>query len=107
MVINDLNSGADVYMADFEASHSPTWKGTLQGQVHLRDAVDKTITYTGPDGREDRLGEKLATLFVRPRGLQLTANHLRLARYSPPPFLSQYRLFLVHQAMIFVLTVTC
>src|SRR6266699_2935688 len=64
MVINALNSGADVYMADFEDSHSPTWRGTLQGQANLRDAVNRTIAYTGPDGREYRLGEKLASLFV-------------------------------------------
>ena len=98
MVINALNSGADVYMADFEDSHSPTWKGTLQGQVNLRDAVDKTITYTGPDGREYRLGEKLATLFVRPRGLHLTEKHIRLGPYSTPAFLFDYGLFVYHNA---------
>src|SRR6266702_118494 len=98
MVINALNSGADVYMADFEDSHSPTWKGTLQGQVNLRDAIDKTITYTGPDGREYRLGEKLATLFVRPRGLHLTEKHIRLGPYSTPAFLFDYGLFVYHNA---------
>src|SRR5213594_4411684 len=76
MIINALNSGADVYMADFEDSHSPTWNGTLQGQVNLRDAIDKTITYTGPDGREYRLNSKTATSVVRPRGLHLKENHV-------------------------------
>src|SRR2546429_6237542 len=99
MVINALNSGADVYMADFEDSHSPTWKGTLQGQVNLRDAIDKTITYKGPDGREYRLGEKLATLFVRPRGLHLTEKHIRLGPYSTPAFLFDYGLFVYPTAM--------
>jgi len=98
MVINALNSGADVYMADFEDSHSPTWKGTLQGQVNLRDAIDRTISYTGPDGREYKLGEKLATLFVRPRGLHLNEKHLRLASSPTPAFLFDYGLFLYHNA---------
>ena len=98
MVINALNSGADVYMADFEDSHSPTWKGTIQGQVNLRDAVDQAITYTGPDGREYRLGEKLATLFVRPRGLHLTEKHVLLGSEPIPAFLFDYGLFLYHNA---------
>jgi len=98
MVINALNSGADVYMADFEDSHSPTWKGTLQGQVNLRDAIDRTISYTGPDGREYKLGEKLATLFVRPRGLHLTEKHLRLGSSPTPAFLFDCGLFLYHNA---------
>ena len=98
MVINALNSGADVYMADFEDSHSPTWKGTLQGQVNLRDAIDKTITYTGPDGREYRLGEKLATLFVRPRGLHLTEKHTHFGSNPTPAFLFDYGLFVYYNA---------
>ena len=98
MVINALNSGADVYMADFEDSHSPTWRGTLQGQVNLRDAVDLTITYTGPDGREYRLGEKLATLFVRPRGLHLAEKHVLLGSNPIPAFLFDYGLFVYHNA---------
>src|SRR2546428_8905006 len=98
MVINALNSGADVYMADFEDSHSPTWKGTLQGQVNLRDAVDKTITYTGTDGREYRLGEKLATLFVRPRGLHLAEKHVQVGSDPPPASLFDFGLFVYHNA---------
>src|SRR3989442_1319401 len=98
MVINALNSGADVYMADFEDSHSPTWNGTLQGQVNLRDAIDKTITYTGPDAREYRLGEKISTLFVRPRGLHLTEKHTHF-RFNPTPaFPFHYRLLLYPNA---------
>jgi len=98
MVINALNSGADVYMADFEDSHSPTWKGTLQGQVNLRDAIDRTITYAGPDGREYRLREKLAALFVRPRGLHLTEKHVLNGPNPIPAFLFDYGLFLYHNA---------
>src|SRR3989440_4281628 len=62
MVINALNSGADVYMADLEDSHSPTWMGTVQRQANLRVAGDRAVTYDGPDNREYKLGNKLATL---------------------------------------------
>ena len=98
MVINALNSGADVYMADFEDSHSPTWDGTIQGQVNLRDAVDRTIRYTGPDGREYKLGEKLATLMMRPRGLHLIEKHVLIASRPVPASLFDYGLFLYHNA---------
>jgi len=98
MVINALNSGADVYMADFEDSHSPTWEGTVQGQANLRDAVDQTIRYTGPDGREYKLGEKLATLMVRPRGLHLIEKHVLIESRPVPAFLFDYGLFLYHNA---------
>jgi malate synthase len=98
MVINALNSGADVYMADFEDSHSPTWEGTVQGQLNLRDAVDRTIRYTGPDGREYKLGDKLATLMVRPRGLHLVEKHVLIESQPVPAFLFDYGLFLYHNA---------
>jgi len=98
MVINALNSGADVYMADFEDSHSPTWEGTVQGQVNLRDAVDRTITYVGPDGREYKLGNKLATLMVRPRGLHLVEKHVLTESQPVPASLFDYGLFLYHNS---------
>jgi malate synthase len=98
MVINALNSGADVYMADFEDSHSPTWNGTVQGQVNLRDAVDGTITFTGVEGREYKLAEKPAILFVRPRGLHLTEKHVQLGFNQTPASLFDYGLFVYHNA---------
>jgi len=98
MVINALNSGADVYMADFEDSHSPTWMGTVQGQVNLRDAVDRTITYEGPDNREYKLGNKLATLMMRPRGLHLIEKHLLDGSRPVPASLFDYGLFIYHNA---------
>src|SRR5438309_9432022 len=98
MVINALNSGADVYMADFEDSHSPTWDGTIQGQVNLRDAVDQTIRYSGPDGREYKLGEKLATLMMRPRGLHLIEKHVLIESRPVPASLFDYGLFVYHNA---------
>ncbi len=98
MVINALNSGADVYMADFEDAHSPTWNGTVQGQVNLRDAVNGAITFTGPGGQEYRLNKKTATLFVRPRGLHLTEKHVLLGAEPIPAFLFDFGLYLYHNA---------
>jgi malate synthase len=76
MIINALNSGAKVFMADFEDSNTPTWENTIQGQVNLRDAVEGTISFTNPDGKEYALGEELATLLVRPRGWHLIEKHM-------------------------------
>ncbi|MCM2323361.1 MAG: malate synthase A [Oligoflexia bacterium] len=78
MMINALNSGASTYMADFEDSHSPTWQATIEGQVNLRDAVRREITYLSPEGKRYALGEKTAVLLVRPRGWHLTEGHVLL-----------------------------
>ena len=72
MIINALNSGANVYMCDFEDSNSPTWENCIQGQINLYDAVRRTIEYTNPkNGKNYTLNDKTAVLFVRPRGLHL------------------------------------
>jgi malate synthase len=76
MVINALNSGARVFMADFEDANVPTWLNMLDGQRNLTAAIAGTCTFTGPDGRVYRLGEKLATLVVRPRGWHLPERHV-------------------------------
>jgi malate synthase len=77
MVINALNSGADVFMADFEDATSPTWDNLVQGQINVRDAVRREITFDDPaSGKSYRLGEKLATLIIRPRGLHLKESHV-------------------------------
>ncbi|HOV58891.1 MAG TPA: malate synthase A, partial [Rhodanobacteraceae bacterium] len=76
MIINALNSGAKVFMADFEDSTSPTWDNLLEGQVNLRDAVDGTIEFRSADGREYRLKPDPAVLIVRPRGWHLPEKHL-------------------------------
>ncbi|TMD02874.1 MAG: malate synthase A [Chloroflexi bacterium] len=76
MTINALNSGAKVFMADFEDAHSPTWEGTIQGHINLRDAINRTISYTGPEGKQYSLQEKTATLLVRPRGWHLPEKHV-------------------------------
>jgi malate synthase len=76
MMINALNSGARVFMADFEDANSPTWSNNLDGHVNLIDAIEGTIQFTNPDGREYSLNEKTAYLLVRPRGWHLVEKHL-------------------------------
>jgi malate synthase len=76
MMINALNSGANVFMADFEDSHAPTWENTLRGQQNLREAVAGTIVYVSPEGKRYALEPRTATLFVRPRGWHLVEKHL-------------------------------
>jgi len=75
MVINALNSGAKVFMADFEDSHAPTWEATLAGQVNLSDAIRREISFTSPEGKSYALKEKTATLLCRPRGWHLEEKH--------------------------------
>ncbi|PKB81994.1 MAG: malate synthase A [SAR202 cluster bacterium Io17-Chloro-G9] len=76
MVINALNSGAQVYMTDFEDAHSPSWTQTLMGQRNVRDASRRAITDVAPDGREYKLNDETSTLCVRPRGLHLMERKL-------------------------------
>jgi malate synthase len=76
LVINALNSGADGFMADFEDATSPTWRNMVTGHTNLRDAIDRSITYDGSDGRHYELIENPATLLVRPRGWHLPERHL-------------------------------
>jgi malate synthase len=76
MMINALNSGARVFMVDFEDSLSPTWANVVGGQRNLQDAVRGTIAYEAPDGRRYALGEDVATLMVRPRGWHLVEKHV-------------------------------
>lgn len=76
MVINALNSGAKVFMADFEDANSPTWSNTLEGQVNLRDAVNRTIRFVNETGKIYELNEEPAVLKVRPRGWHMEEKHL-------------------------------
>jgi len=77
MIINALNSGASVFMADFEDSNSPTWRNVAEGQVNLKDAVDGAIDYVVPDtGKHYRLKDRTAVLMVRPRGWHLVEKHV-------------------------------
>ncbi|MGE0386034.1 MAG: malate synthase A [Gammaproteobacteria bacterium] len=98
MIINALNSGARVYMADFEDSSSPTWSGMIEGQVNLRDAVRRTIEFTNPDGRSYRLNERTATLMVRPRGWHLEEAHVQFDGAPIPASLFDFGLYFFHNA---------
>ncbi len=98
MIINALNSGAQVFMADFEDANVPTWANMLQGQVNLREAVRGTIRYTAPDGREYRLAEETATLVVRPRGLHLDEPRMRVGGRPIAGAIFDFGLFVFHNA---------
>ncbi|WP_034340371.1 malate synthase A [Deinococcus misasensis] len=95
MVINALNSGTKVFMADFEDANSPTWENCLQGQINLRDAVCKTITFEGA-GKTYRLNDQTATLLVRPRGWHLDEKHLLFFGVEVSGSLFDFGLFLFH-----------
>ncbi|GIV75661.1 malate synthase A [Litorilinea aerophila] len=76
MMINALNSGASVFMADFEDALSPTWDNVIQGQINCSDAVRRTIEFLNPDGRVYKLKDQIATLLIRPRGWHLGEKHV-------------------------------
>ncbi|UOQ45995.1 malate synthase A [Halobacillus salinarum] len=98
MVINGLNSGAKVFMADFEDANSPTWKNTIQGQLNLRDAVNKTISFTNEKGREYRLNDEQAVLIVRPRGWHLEEKHITYRGSPVSASLIDFGLYFFHNA---------
>src|SRR5580658_9182951 len=98
MVINALNSGAKVFMADFEDATSPTWETLLDGHVNLRDAVRRTITFTSPEGKAYKLNEKTATLLVRPRGWHLPEKHVLMDGRPVSGSLLDFGLYFFHNA---------
>jgi malate synthase len=98
MVINALNSGAKMFMADFEDANSPTWANMVEGQINLRDAIRRTITFTNPDGKEYRLNEKTAVLLVRPRGWHLVEKHLLVDGQPVAGGLFDFGLYFFHNA---------
>jgi malate synthase len=98
MIINALNSGSSVFMADFEDSNTPTWSNNIEGQNNLRDAIRGTIQFESPEGKKYQLGPKLATLMVRPRGWHLNEKHF-LAEGKPiSGSLFDFGLFFFHNA---------
>jgi malate synthase len=98
MIINALNSGARVFMADFEDSNSPTWKNILEGQVNLCDAVDDSIQYTSPEGKRYELCEVPAVLMVRPRGWHLVEKHFLISDEPISASLFDFGLYFFHNA---------
>lgn len=99
MIINALNSGANVFMADLEDSHAPTWTNTIDGQIHLFDAVRRTIAFTAPEtGKRYALNEETAVLLVRPRGFHLDEKHLEVDGVVVPGMLVDFGLYFFHNA---------
>ena len=98
MIINALNSGASVFMADFEDSNSPTWQNNLEGQSNLRDAVRGSITYVSPEGKRYDLNSRVATLLVRPRGWHLDERHFQVDGKPISASLFDFGLYFFHNA---------
>ncbi len=98
MIINALNSGASVFMADFEDSNSPTWANNISGQFNLRDAVKGGISYVSPEGKEYAVGPKPAVLLVRPRGWHLVEKHATVDGAPVSGSLFDFGLYLFHNA---------
>ena len=98
MIINALNSGARVFMADFEDSNSPTWSNVMEGQVNLRDAVRGAIAYTSPEGKPYQVCETPAVLMVRPRGWHLVEKHVLVDGEPISASLFDFGLFFFHNA---------
>src|SRR5437868_3423916 len=78
MVINALNSGAQVFMADFEDANTPSWDNNIEGHINLCDAIRARIEFTSPEGKTYQLNDRTAVLFVRPRGWHLPEKHMRI-----------------------------
>ncbi len=98
MVINALNSPAKVFMGDFEDAHSPTWDATIQGQINVRDAIRRTITFSNPDGKQYKLNEKTAVLLVRPRGWHLNEKHVLVDGKQVSGGIFDFGLYFFHNA---------
>jgi malate synthase len=98
MMINAFNSGASVFMADFEDAHSPTWQNTLDGAINLRDAVRGTISFQSPEGKLYKLNEQTATLMVRPRGWHLAEKHVTIDERPMSGSLFDFGLSFFHNA---------
>src|SRR6516225_8539122 len=99
MIINALNSGASVFMADFEDSNTPTWSNQIEGQSNLMDAVRRTIAFSDPStGKSYKLNERTAVLLVRPRGWHLDERHLLVDGQAMSGALFDFGLYFFHNA---------
>ncbi len=98
MVINALNSGAKMYMADFEDANSPTWRNMVEGQINLRDAIRRAISFRSPEGKDYKLKDDLAVLLVRPRGWHLDEKHVIVDLAPVSGALFDFGLFFFHNA---------
>jgi len=100
MVINALNSGAKMFMSDFEDSNTPTWHNTIQGQINLRDAANGTISFESPEGKKYALKDEIATLLVRPRGWHLNEKHVLVDGEQISAGIFDFGLFFFHNAKV-------
>lgn len=98
MMINALNSGAKVFMADLEDSLTPTWKNVIEGQINLMDAVRHRLSFTSPDGRLYKLNDETATLVVRPRGWHLSEKHVEIDGEPISASLFDFGMYFFHNA---------
>jgi malate synthase len=98
MIINALNSGARCFMADFEDSLSPTWANVVGGQSALHSAVRGTLAFTSPEGKDYRLGDRVAQLLVRPRGWHLPERHVTVGGEPISASLCDFGLYAFHNA---------
>jgi malate synthase len=106
MLINGLNAGASVYMADLEDSMTPTWHNVIEGQINLRDAVTRTIKHVNPDGKAYQLNEKTSVLFVRPRGWHMLEKHVTVDGKPVSASLFDFGLYFFHNAKALLARVT-
>jgi malate synthase len=98
MIINALNCGASVFMADLEDANSPTWFNNIDGQINLRDAVNRTIDFTSPEGKAYKVNDKIATLLVRPRAWHMDEKHALLGDRPVSGALFDFGLYFFHNA---------
>jgi malate synthase len=98
MVINALNCGANVFMADFEDSNAPTWENMIEGHINLRDAVERTISFVSPEGRRYALNTVTAVLLVRPRGWHLLERHVHVDGAPISAAIFDFALYFFHNA---------
>ena len=98
MVINALNSGASVFMADFEDANTPKWDNNIQGHINLRDAIRRRIDFTSPEGKQYTLGTRTAVLFVRPRGWHLPEKHVLVDGAPISGGIFDFALYMFHNA---------
>ncbi len=98
MIINALNSGANVFMADFEDANTPRWDNNIQGHINLRDAIRRRIDFTSPEGKAYRLNDKTAVLFVRPRGWHLPEKHVLIDGAPISGGIFDFALYFFHNA---------
>ncbi len=98
MVINALNSGAKIFMADFEDANAPKWSNMIEGQINLRDAIRRTISFTNPKGKEYKLNEQVAVIMPRPRGWHLLEKHVLVDGEPISGGLFDFGLYFFHNA---------